>query len=600
MRLLLKRINDYRFQHFFIRHANADRLTSPLRHLFNIPHFDKATEQQFWQEFHPLLLRPLKAALLLSASIFIALLLLDAWQQHLLPTETLSRLPAIASLILLYSYLHRHPRAINRISGIAKLGIGICIGQLLAILVSTSNTHHYASLWPTQLPLYFFSYGQLFMSIPAAIGFGWVSLIALPLCGYWIGVDLFALTPSVIGLLIANIFGLCTRCQLETYSRQAFQARHKAQQSVENKAKFIREFSHNLRQPLQALSCFAAILETAFYQHGTTDLQHLVGKMGATIDDLNNSFNHILEVANLETGKQTPKLSAVDLNLLLASLEDEFAPLAANRKLNLKVCLRTKPPYCVYSDAILLRQILSNLIDNAIKYTSSGWIVIAAVKIDARQLKLHICDSGVGIAKELLNDILKENFRGRRRQNDHRFQGQGIGLSFVAKASEHLPNHKLRIDSRLGQGSDFQLYLPAINSMPQQTTCPAAKPNFEGKFILIIDDDILLLKLLSEQLTAWGCLVQTASSRLEVQSAISDNLMTPDLLISDYFLDNLETTQDIIPALQSTYGPLPTIIFTAHAISTTTKTSWPQHTLLLRKPASAKLLMSVMNNAMNF
>jgi len=85
----------------------------------------------------------------------------------------------------------------------------------------------------------------------------------------------------------------------------------------------------------------------------------------------------------------------------LSRLEDQFAPLAAKRGLKLKVRLCSRPPYTIYSDVSILSQIIGNLIDNAIKYTEGGWIVIGAVRISGDRLKLHVRDNGIGIADNL-------------------------------------------------------------------------------------------------------------------------------------------------------------------------------------------------------
>ncbi len=219
------------------------------------------------------------------------------------------------------------------------------------------------------------------------------------------------------------------------------------------------QLSHNLCQPLQTLGCYSSVLDAAYANKPGDPLQQVAAKLGFAIDEFNAAFNHILDIANLETGKQIPRLAAIDINNLLVKLENQFAPLAANRGLKLNVRLRSRPPYTVYSDACILSQIIGNLIDNAIKYTANGWVVITAVKISGDRLKLHVCDSGIGIADELHDEIFEEFFRCHRGQT----HGLGIGLSYALKATECLPNHSLQVYSRLHHGSDFQLCLP-VNS----------------------------------------------------------------------------------------------------------------------------------------
>lgn len=565
---------------------------------FSIPHFDADSERLFRQERQTETLSALKIALLLGVICFLAFIALDLFNGELSQSEIIVRLLIALPLGILFVRLHRHPQPESQINTIAKLSAALSVFALICILLVEGNPVFYAKIWVGLLPVYFFTYGQMFMTTSETLKFGLLAMIALPLSGYLIGVETVALMPSIIILLIVNAFGFCTRCQLESHARNLFRERRKAECRSEDKTRFLRQLSHNLRQPLQALSCYASVLDTAFADQPSAPLQQVVGKLGSAVDELNNAFNHILDIANLETGKQIPRLTVIDINILLATLENQFAPQAAKEGLKLKVSLRSRPPYTVYSDACILSQIVGNLIDNAIKYTASGWIVIAAVKISGDRLMLHVRDSGTGIADELHGEIFKEFFRCPGHQNSPQTNGLGIGLAYVLKATERLPNHSLQVYSRLHQGSDFQLSLPVINTAPKPISAPALQPNFAGSFVFIVDGDRQVLHAMAEQLTAWGCLVQTASSKAETHAALAENFRPPDLLITDFYLNDNETTRDIIAAIQADCGPVPTLILSAHALPAEDNTELPEDTLLLRKPASGAVLMEMMAKAM--
>lgn len=291
-------------------------------------------------------------------------------------------------------------------------------------------------------------------------------------------------------------------------------------------------------------------------------------------------------------------LKPIDINLLLASLENQFAPQAAKQGLKLKIRRRTHPPYSVYSDACMLKQIVGNLIDNAIKYTASGWILITTVKIDEHSFKLHIYDTGIGIAEQQQQNIYTEFYRGQRRRNDRQAQGMGVGLAYVLKAVEHLPGHSLDFYSKANRGSNFRLRLPVAIEQPCGKSLSAIGDSVSGSFVFIVDDDPEVLDALSEQLTGWGCLVQQARSKTETLGALADILRPPDLLISEFYLGGNETAHDIIAAIQTDCGPVPTLILSAHGIPDQDKTKWPESTVLLRKPASATVLLEMMTTAM--
>ena len=587
----------------FFRQSNTDYLgrglfNINLRTLFAIPDFDVENERLFWLERYLVLHTPLKSALMLGASAFLAYIFLDLYTGDITITEALLRLPIVLVLLGLFRYLHVSPHAVDRINTIAKLSAGLSAAHLLLVLLVDGDPGFYAETWPGLLPMYFFSYGQMFMSLRATLGFGWCTALAMPLCGAFIGVEVVALIPSILNLLIVNIFGLCTRCQLEAYSRRSFREKRKAENSAEDKSRFLHHLSHNLRQPLQALSCYSSVLDTVCSEQDNHSMRHIACRMGLVIDELNVAVNHVLDIANLESGKQIPLLSNVDINVLLAGLENQFAAQATQRGLKLKVCLRQSPPYNVNSDACILSQIVGNLIDNAIKYTDRGWVVVSAIKIGPERLKLHIVDSGAGIVETMRDDIFKEFFRSNRRQSDNQSQGLGLGLAYVSAATKCLPQHNLQLYSKLGHGSDFQLYFPIAESMPQIGTVMPLGYSLAGSFVMIIDDDFEVLDAMTKQLTAWGCLVQSASSKAETQAALAENIRTPDILITDFYLQDQETALDIIEAVHTDCGPVPTLILSARAIPDQEKAKLPPNTLLLRKPAGAAKLMETMSRAL--
>jgi signal transduction histidine kinase/ActR/RegA family two-component response regulator len=592
----------------YFRESNGSNSNSKLFHLnpvlglsqlFAIPSFDKETERQFWEERYLVLLTPLKWALCLGALTFLAYIALDLATNNTTLTEAMLRLPIVLVLLCLFRYLNTRPQAIRHIHIVAKLSASLSALNLMLMLLYDGNPGYYAETWPALLPMYFFSYGQMFMSLRSTISFGWISLLAMPATGYLIGVPPAALIASILNLLIVNIFGLCTRCQLEAYSRRSFTKKCKAEHNAADKTRFLHQLSHNLRQPLQALSCYSSVLETACEQDTEADLRHIASRMGLVIDELNNAFNCILDITNLENGKQIPLLTSVDINVLLASLENQFAPIAAQHGIKLKIILRAKPPYNVHSDISILSQIISNLIDNAIKYTHRGWIVVAAVKISPEQLKLHIYDTGAGIATSIQKDIFKEFFRNDRRQTDTHTAGLGLGLAYVGKAIQRLPNHYLKLTSKPQTGSDFQMYLPTVASTLNSIETQAQHNELTGRFVLVVDDDADVLKALTNQLKNWGCLVQQASSLDESMAILQEIFVTPDLLITDFYLNNHETAHDIIAAVHEDCGSIPTLILSARAIQDTEKAKLPAHTAILRKPASSKILMDTMAKVMH-
>jgi len=580
------------------RRSDTDKKQKSAARL-SIPHFDADSERLFWQERQNESRNTLEAALLLGASGFLAFIIMDVIYDRLSFIDVISRSSIVLALLFLYYYLHQYSKPENRINVIAKISAVLSVIALISMLLIEGNPVYYSETWVGLLPIYFFTYGQMFMTISETVFFGIVAMIALPASGYLIGVGTTGLMPSIMVLQIVNLFGFCTRRQLEANARNLFQERRKAECTSDNKTLFLRQLSHNLRQPLQALSCYSSVLEAAYANKADDLLQPVVGKMGFAIDELNNAFNHILDIANLESGKQIPFLTNVNINVMLAALEDQFAPQAAKRGLKLRVKLRSKPPLNVYSDASILSQIIANLVDNAIKYTIKGGVLVQTVKIGNDRLKLNVCDTGIGITEQQRQNIFKEFYRGHRRREDQHIYGMGIGLTYVLKAVEHLPGHSLIFHSIPQCGSNFCLDLPvAVESPDCKGLLNNSDRNLAGCFVFIVDDNHQILTALNEQLTAWGCLVQQAASKTECLAALNETFRPPDLLITDFYLENNETAHDIIAAIEADCGPVPTIILSAHTIPAADKARFSSNTLLLRKPARAAVLMEMMAKAM--
>ncbi len=566
--------------------------------LFSTPVFDAESEHIFWCERQREFQTTLKTALLLGVFGLLTFLGLKFFNGGVSFSGIFARLITITMLAGLFAILQFRYATITQLRCIAKSGVAISSIHILLTLLFEKSVEEYTESWSGLLAIYFFTYGQIYFGRIDALIFGWISMLVIVGTGYQIGLTYQTLTPSILILSIVNIFGYLTRCQLEIYSRNAFRDRCQAERSTSDKTLYLCQLSHNLRQYVQTISCYSSVLENEMARSSRHELLPIAHKLGNAVDELNSAFNHILDIAHLETGRQTPYLASVNLNVLLDALEVQFAPLALKRGLRLKLLRRIHPPFSVQTDANILQQILANLIDNAIKYTTQGWVLVACVKLNTTQIKIHVRDTGVGISEEMHEHIFKEFYRGGRRQSDAQVYGLGIGLSYVLKATQHLPGHLLEYSSRLNRGSDFTVSLPVGQIMSSGHCASETQSDLSGSFILAVDDDALVLNALAEQLRSWGCLVQQAKSKAETLDCLADIIRPPDLLITDFYLDNHETAHDIIAIVQADCGHVPALILSAHTIPYAEKAKWPENTLLLRKPANAAELMATMAKAL--
>jgi signal transduction histidine kinase/CheY-like chemotaxis protein len=570
--------------------------------LFRAASYDTEAEACFQRELIAKVFFPLRVTLLLGALSFMCFSLLDCYVLGLSWADAGGRVFTIASLLGLWGYLRLRPEcAKQRLRGLAILGALVSSWGLLAILALADSPAVYADTWPSVLPIYFFTYGQL--AVPAAIAclFGLGLMLFMPTVGFLIGVPVNALLPSIMFLMIANLFGVFTRRQLEGFARACFHEKRRAESVIQEKTLFLRQSGHNLRQPLQAVNSYSTVLEQALAGGDMAAAGLLVGKLTASIDSFSNAFNRIMDISNLDAGRQALELAPVALNAVLESLENQFSPLAAQKGLRLKVALRACPPFALQTDENILCQVLCNLLDNAVKYTPKGWILVRALKIRGGFLRIEVRDTGVGIPEAHRADIFKEFFRCNRRQNDMQAKGLGIGLCYVARAVSKLEGHRLSFTSRPGRGTRFCLDIPASQKKPPCCFLPhhsSAPQALHGQYVFLVDNDEAVREALSQQLSCWGCLVEKISSLAELLQALQDNMRPPDLVITEFRLDNGETAFDILSCIAKDCGAKPALVITGQALSCLEKEALGTAAILLRKPVSEASLLHSMQLAL--
>ncbi|MGZ4996504.1 MAG: hypothetical protein ACXV8J_01550, partial [Methylobacter sp.] len=181
-----------------LRRSSGVRSKQAAKRHFSIPHLDADSERLFRQECQIETLCTLKKTLLLGAICFLAFIALDVFKGKLSISQIVGHLLIALSLTILFAILHRHPQPESQINSIAKLSAVLAVVDLSCILFIKDNPVLYAEIWIGLLPVYFFTYGQMFMTVAETLKFGLLTMIALPLSGYLIGVETVALMPSII------------------------------------------------------------------------------------------------------------------------------------------------------------------------------------------------------------------------------------------------------------------------------------------------------------------------------------------------------------------------------------------------------------------
>ncbi len=314
------------------------------------------------------------------------------------------------------------------------------------------------------------------------------------------------------------------------------------------KTQLLAAASHDLRQPVQALSLFIEALKDTQLDEQQAQIVDYASSASQSSREMLNS---VLDYAHLETGEMVPHFTPTEINPIIRSLVDEFSIQAQNKQLT----LRFRPTTLwVMTDPIMLALILRNLISNAIRYTNKGGILIGVRNLpkSSHSLSLNYCrisiwDTGSGLTPLEIEHAFDSFYQIER--NNVSNQGLGLGLAIV-KGMTELLKAGLEVKSQLNQGSQFSLVLPICKKSDNSIFCSHSVIDYlPGRVVLVIDDDAIVLKSIQLLLEIWGCKTVIAQTVAEAVKAFQ--MHNPDIVISDYRLANKETGEQAIIAIQN-------------------------------------------------
>jgi PAS domain S-box-containing protein len=381
------------------------------------------------------------------------------------------------------------------------------------------------------------------------------------------------------------------------FEEELKRAKDDAERASVAKSKFLAAASHDLRQPVQALVFFASALAT---EVTTATAQPLLHDLSTSLDGLNVLLDSLLDVSRLDAGIVQPRLTNFSLATLLGRVQAEFGPLSADKRLTLKV-LPTAA--IVRSDPTLLERIVQNLLSNAIRYTVGGRILVGC-RTRGQTLRIEVWDQGIGIPEDRVGDIFQEFYQIGNTERD-RSQGLGLGLAIVKRLSALL-DHPVQVRSVLGRGSVFRVDVPLIGfnrsdniGFLSQADVPETR---DGKgLVVVIDDEVIILRGLKVVLENWGYTVITATSEAETMIQLERRQHGPDLIIADYRLRLGRTGIQAIRNIRAHYGnrPIPSILITGDTDPDRLQEAEASGYRLLHKPVAPPLLRSVLESYQN-
>ncbi|MFT3687520.1 PAS-domain containing protein [Paenirhodobacter sp.] len=334
-------------------------------------------------------------------------------------------------------------------------------------------------------------------------------------------------------------------------------ALQRAERANASRSRFVAAASHDLLQPLSAAKLYLASLGDDALTPGA---RATLGKVQGALGSVEGILGALLDISRLESGRAAVDVGPVALGPMFRALADEYAPLAAQKGLDLRI---RPTDAVVLSDRAYLRRILQNLVSNAVRYTQRGRVLIAARPRGA-QILVEVRDSGPGIADEDQDLIFREFHRVDAHASAS--EGMGLGLAIVDRAAALL-GHPLSLRSCRGRGSTFGVHLTRAAGQPPLDAGAVPAEPFGAEeaelLVLLVENDAELSRAMVQLLEKWGVTVLDVASAEEALELVAATGVEPDLCLIDYQLGEGMDGLDALAALRDRLGPVQARIVTA-------------------------------------
>ena len=333
---------------------------------------------------------------------------------------------------------------------------------------------------------------------------------------------------AAISLVIASIFlVLITKdiSKSQQYRNELETEKNYTESLLKMRESIINTVTHDLRSPLNSVIGYSDLLERTGLN---TKQKHYLGHLKKSSDYILHLVNDLLDLSRLEAGKMIIELLPFSPKKLIEDTVENVIPLDNPKNIDIKINIDDDLKKQYISDPFRIKQILTNLINNAYKFTDKGTITISCNLAEngllKKELVVSVLDTGIGITEQQQHYIFKEFSQGDH-STEKKHGGFGLGLAITKKIIELL-HGKITLQSKPNQGSKFTFYIPlgtADSTIHEEDTKSSVTPSFSNKKILIVDDDPSQLALTSEVASLAGLSYDISKNGAEAIALLQKN-----------------------------------------------------------------------------